>query len=133
MIFVGVVAVAVNISPVAFLQAFIVFSATGSAATFLIPAIMACYWRRATVPGVLASMIGGASTLLSLYLLGIFEKTPEQRIGQLTAFRPYYLFDFDPFLWGVLVSGLCGIIVSLLTSPPDKALLSKMFDKEGTV
>ncbi len=130
MIFVGAIAVTVNINPVAYLQAFIVFSATGSAATFLIPAIMACYWRRATVTGVLCSMIGGASTVLSLYLLGIFEKTPEQRIGQLTAFRPYYLCDVDPFVWGVLVSGLCGVLVSLLTSPPDEKLISKMFDKE---
>ncbi len=130
MVFVGAIAVIVNINPVAYLQAFIVFSATGSAATFLVPAIMACYWRRATVRGVLASMIGGASTVLSLYMLGIFEKTPEQRIGQLTAFRPYYLCDVDPFLWGVLVSVVCGVGVSLLTSPPDKALLSKMFDRE---
>ena len=130
MVFVGAIAVAVNISPVAYLQAFIVFSSTGAASTFLIPAIMACYWRRATVPGVLASMIGGASTVLSLYMLGIFEKTPEQRIGQLTAFRPYYLCEVDPFLWGVLVSAVCGVGVSLLTSPPDKALVSKMFDRE---
>jgi SSS family solute:Na+ symporter/sodium/pantothenate symporter len=130
MIFVGAVAVAVNISPVAYLQAFIVFSATGSAATFLIPALMACYWRRATVAGALAGMIGGASTVLTLYMLGILEKTPEQRIGQLTSFRPYYLCDFDPFLWGVLVSGLCGVLVSLLTTPPDQKLISKMFDKE---
>ena len=75
--------------------------------------------------------IGGASTVLSLYMLGIFfEKTPEQRIGQLTAFRPYYLCEVDPFLWGVLVSAVCGVGVSLLTSPPDKALVSKMFDRE---
>ena len=131
MVFVGAIAVAVNINPVAYLQALIVFSATGSAATFLIPALMACYWRRATVPGVLASMIGGASTVLTLYLLGILEKTPEQRIGQLTSFRPYYLCDVDPFLWGVLVSALCGIGVSLLTTPPDKALVSKMFDRDA--
>lgn len=130
MVFVGAIAVAVNISPVAYLQALIVFSSTGAASTFLVPAIMACYWRRATVRGVLASMIGGASTVLSLYMLGIFERTPEQRIGQLTGFRPYYLCEVDPFLWGVLVSALCGIGVSLLTSPPDKSLISKMFDRE---
>jgi SSS family solute:Na+ symporter/sodium/pantothenate symporter len=131
MVFVGAVAVAVNISPVAYLQAFIVFSATGSAATFLIPAIMACYWRRATVAGALAGMIGGASTVLSLYMLGIWEITPEQRIANLTTFRPYYLFDVDPFVWGVLVSAVCSVLVSLLTTPPDNALLSKMFDKEA--
>ncbi len=126
----GVVAVAVNINPVQYLQAFIVFSATGAAATFLIPAAMACYWRRATVPGLLASMLGGALTVLSLYLLGILEITPEQRFGQLTKFRPYYLLDFDPFLWGLLVSGVCGVLVSLCTRPPDEKLVSKMFDVE---
>ena len=130
MIFVGAVAVTVNINPVAYLQAFIVFSSTGAASTFLIPAIMACYWRRATVAGVLASMIGGASTVLSLYVLGVSNWMGEQRIGQLTSFRPYYLCGVDPFLWGVLVSALFGIGVSLLTSPPNEALVSKMFDRE---
>lgn len=128
MILVGAIAVAVSIKPVGYLQAFIVFSSSGSAATFLIPAIMACYWRRATVPGVLASMVSGASTILSLYLLGIFEKLPEQRIDQLTGFRPYYLFEFHPFVWGILVSGVCGIVVSLLTRPLEPTLIAKMFD-----
>lgn len=133
MVVMGAIAVAVNINPIAYLQAFVVFSATGSAATFLMPALMACYWRRATVPGVLASMISGAVTVLALYLLGISGWLPEQRIDQLTGFRPYYLLEFHPFVWGVLFSGVCGILVSLLTTPPDKALVSKMFDKEATV
>ena len=130
MIFAGLVSVAVNISPVQFLQAFIVFSATGAAATFLIPAVMACYWRRATVAGILSSMIGGASTVLTLYLLGIFGVMPAQPFGQLTKFHPYYLLNVDPFLWGLLASGTLGIVVSLLTTPPDAKLVSKMFDAE---
>lgn len=130
MIFAGAVAVAVNISPVAYLQAFIVFSATGSAATFLIPAAMACYWRRATVPGVLASMMSGAITVLTLYLLGILGYTTAQPFGQLTKFHPYYLLNVDPFLWGLLASGTCGIFVSLLTKPPAASLVSRMFDAE---
>ena len=131
MIFAGLVSIAVNISPVQFLQAFIVFSATGAASTFLIPAVMACYWRRATVAGVLASMCGGALTVLSLYLLGILGIMPAQPFGQLTKFHPYYLLNVDPFLWGLLASGSCGIIVSLLTTPPDAKLVSKMFDAES--
>ena len=130
MIFAGVLSVAVNISPVQFLQAFIVFSATGAAATFLIPAVMACYWRRATVAGILSSMVGGASTVLSLYILGILGIMPTQPFGQLTKFHPYYLLNFDPFLWGLLASGTFGIVVSLLTTPPDAKLVSKMFDAE---
>ena len=130
MIFAGVLSVAVNISPVQFLQAFIVFSATGAAATFLIPAVMACYWRRATVAGILSSMVGGASTVLSLYLIGILGIMPTQPFGQLTKFHPYYLLNVDPFLWGLLASGTFGIVVSLLTTPPDAKLVSKMFDAE---
>ncbi len=126
----GAVAVAVSWSPVEYLQALIVFSSTGAASTFLIPAVMACYWRRATMPGTLAGMVGGALTVLTLYLLGILEITPEQRIGQLTKFRPYYLLDFDPFVWGLLTSSVCGILVSLFTRPPDEKLVSKMFDVE---
>ena len=82
------------------------------------------------MPGTLASMVGGALTVLTLYLLGILEITPEQRIGQLTKFRPYYLLELDPFLWGLLASSLCGIFVSLCTRPPDEKLVSKMFDAE---
>lgn len=132
MIFAGSVAVVVNISPVAYLQAFIVFSATGSAATFLFPAIMACYWRRATVPGIISSMLTGGLTVLTLYLLGIFGYTPTQPIGQLTKFHPYYLLGLDPFLWGLLASGTFGLGVSLLTTPPDPKLIAKMFDAEGS-
>jgi SSS family solute:Na+ symporter/sodium/pantothenate symporter len=132
MIATGIVAVLVNISPVQYLQALIVFSATGSASTFLIPALMACYWRRATVPGVLTGMVGGALTVLVLYLLGIYGPgwgwVADQGIGQLTKFHPYFLFGIDPFVWGLMVSAVCAVPVCLMTAPPDKALVSRMFD-----
>jgi SSS family solute:Na+ symporter/sodium/pantothenate symporter len=132
MIATGIVAVLANISPVQYLQALIVFSATGSAATFLIPALMACYWRRATVPGVLAGMVGGALTVLVLYLLGIYGPglgwVTDQKIGQLTKFHPYFLFGVDPFVWGLAVSAVCAVSVCLMTAPPDKGLVSRMFD-----
>src|SRR5262249_34863194 len=71
MVLVGVVAVAANINPVDYLQVIVVFSGTGAAATFGVPALMLAYWRRATTAGMLASMIGGGGTVVSLYLLGI--------------------------------------------------------------
>ena len=57
MILAGLISVAVMWSPPKFLQVFIVFSTSGAAATFLVPAVMACYWRRATPAGVGAGKV----------------------------------------------------------------------------
>ena len=136
MIVVGLVAVAANIQPVKYLQAMVVFSSTGTACTFLIPALMAAYWRRASIAGVLAAMFLGAGTALSLYTIGIFNlaKTlglPDHALlGQDTSFRPYYLFGCDPIVWGLGISLIAGIGVSLITRPPDARLISKLFDAQ---
>jgi Na+/proline symporter len=131
MIGVGAVAVLANINPVAYLQAIVVFSGTGAAATFCVPALMLAYWRRATVAGMLAGMFGGAGTMVTLYALG-FQGFGETRlIGPVTRFRPYYLLDLDPLLWGLGVSLLAGILVSLGTAPPDDVLVSRLFDAEA--
>ena len=128
MIVAGVLSVAMNWNPVQFLQVFIIFSTSGAAATFLIPAIMACYWRRANAPGILVSMISGALTVLLLYTIGIQGWLPQIPIGAQTSFRPYYLLGYDPLLWGLLTSSALGILATLLTSPPDEDLVSRMFD-----
>ncbi len=130
MIIAGIISVAVSWYPVAYLQAFIIFSTSGAAATFLVPALMACYWRRATTAGVFASMISGALIVLSLYLTGIFSILPQQPIGAATKFRPYYLMGFDPLIWGILVSATFGIAVSLLSKPMAEDLVSRMFDEQ---
>jgi SSS family solute:Na+ symporter/sodium/pantothenate symporter len=130
MIVAGLISVAVSWYPVTYLQAFIVFSTSGAAATFLVPALMACYWRRATTAGIFASMISGAMTVLVLYLIGILNLLPHQAIGAATGFRPWYLWGFDPLIWGILVSGTSGILISLMTMPMDEELLSRMFDEQ---
>ncbi len=129
MIIAGIISVAVSWYPVDYLQAFIIFSTSGAAATFLVPALMACYWRRATTTGVFASMISGALVVLALYLTGIFSLIPQQAIGAATRFRPYYLFGFDPLIWGILVSSVFGVVGSLLSSPMNEELVSRMFDE----
>ncbi len=136
MILVGVIAVAANIKPVSYLQAIVVFSSTGTACTFLAPALMAAFWRRASVAGVLAAMISGAGTALILYSIGIFRLAdvlglPETPLlGQVTTFRPYYLFGCDPIVWGLGTSLVAGILVSLISDPPDRRLISKLFDAQ---
>lgn len=51
-------------------------------------------------------------------------------IGQATSFRPYFLLGLDPVVWGLLFSFLAGVIVSLLTEPPSRHLVSKLFDAQ---
>ena len=130
MIGVGAVAVLANINPVDYLQVIVVFGGTGAGATFCIPALMLAFWRRATAAGMLASMIGGGGTVIALYLLGALGFGADQLIGPVTAFRPYYLWDLDPFLWGLAVSFLAGISVSLATVPPNHELISQLFDAQ---
>ena len=127
---VGVVAVAANIRPVAYLQAIVVFSGTSAAATFLVPLIMAAYWRRATAVGILAAMLAGAGTMLSLFAAGwcLGWQGYDPMIGQATRFRPYFLFGFEPIIWGLCASLIAGVTVSLCTRPPDPALIRRLFD-----
>jgi SSS family solute:Na+ symporter/sodium/pantothenate symporter len=129
-VFAGMISVAVNWTPVDYLQALIVFSTSGAAATFLVPALMACYWRRATASGVIAGLLAGALTVLLLYLTGIFGWLPNQAIGNVTKFRPYFLCGLDPMLWGVLASTVAAATVSLLTAAPDHERVARLFGPE---
>lgn len=126
MLIVGVIAVALNIKPVAYLQTLVVFASGGAGACFIIPCLMMCYWRRATAIGVGAAMLSGAATMIALYTAGMFAPPPA--IGPEAGFRPYYLFGMEPLLYGVLVSLLVGIVVSYCTEPPEEKLVAPMFD-----
>lgn len=128
MIVAGFLSVVINWNPVQFLQAFIVFSTSGAAATFLVPAIMACYWRRANASGIMVSMISGAVTVLVLYVIGVTGLITQTPIGAQTSFRPYFLLGYDPLIWGLLISVLLGSVTTWMTPPPDDDLVARMFD-----
>jgi SSS family solute:Na+ symporter/sodium/pantothenate symporter len=127
---IGVIAVVTNLRPVDYLQAIVVFSGTGCAATFCIPVLMLVFWRRATVPGMAAALLSGAGTMLGMYYLGGVLGWGTPLIGEATKFRPYFLLGLDPLLWSLAVSLVAGVCVSLLTRTCDAALLSKYFDAE---
>jgi SSS family solute:Na+ symporter/sodium/pantothenate symporter len=128
MIVVGLVAVAANLRPVAYLQAIVVFCGSSGAATFVVPAVMACFWRRATAAGALAAMLTGGGVSLALLLIG--SQSPDPMIGPATSFRSYYLLGMEPIVWGLLGSLIAGVAGSLATTPPDPALVSRLFDAE---
>jgi SSS family solute:Na+ symporter/sodium/pantothenate symporter len=45
-------------------------------------------------------------------------------------FRPFYLLGIDPIVWGLSMSTLAGVAVSLVTKPPAPEVISKLFDAE---
>lgn len=126
MLVVGIIAVALNIKPVAYLQTLVVFASGGAGACFIIPCLMLCYWRRATAIGAGAAMLSGAVTMIGFYTAGMFQAPPA--IGPEAGFRPYYPFGMEPLVFGVLVSAVVGVFVSLLTPPPDEKIVSPLFD-----
>ncbi len=123
MIVFGLIGVAANIRPVDFLQKLIVFSTMATAASFVAPALMLAFWRRATAAGAMAAMLAGGFTILTLFVCGPLLENK-------ALFEPYELLGFYPIVWGLAVSGTFGVLVSLLTTPPPPELVSKMFDAQ---
>ncbi|MDX1945159.1 MAG: sodium:solute symporter [Pirellulaceae bacterium] len=122
---IGIVAVGLNIDPVQHLQTLVVFSSGCAASAFLIPTVMMCYWRGATAAGTIAAMLAGASSAFGLNMIGLLIAYRTQ-----TSFAAYALLGFDPIVWGLAMSLVTGIVVSLCTRPPEAALVSKLFDRE---
>jgi SSS family solute:Na+ symporter/sodium/pantothenate symporter len=120
MILFGILGVASSISPVDFLQTLIVFSTTCTASSFVAAALMMAYWRRATAAGATAAMLCGAGTILALFVAGWLSGG--------AAFQPYTLLGLEPLVWGLAVSAVAGVVVSLATSPPPAELVSRLFD-----
>ncbi|MBC8112777.1 MAG: sodium:solute symporter, partial [Candidatus Saccharimonas sp.] len=147
MVGVGLFGVIVALRPPQYLQALVVLSSSLGAASMMTPVLMACYWRRATAPGVLSAMAAGFVVHIGLYLAGITQNWataaevksslqetvlsilgPDPLIGPVGLLRPYYVLGLDPVLWGMLASATAGILVSLVTSPPPRELVSRLFD-----
>jgi sodium/pantothenate symporter len=127
MVIIGVGAILLNLEPVRYLQALVVFSSGGAGASFLVPCLMLCYWQRATAAGVISAMLCGAGTLLGLYFIGFVS--PDPMIGANTEMRPYFLFGLEPSIWGIAVSAVAGILVSHLTAPPEAKHVALLFGK----
>ncbi|MBI1345360.1 sodium:solute symporter [bacterium] len=151
MVVIGAIGILANLKPINFLQALVVFSGSAGAATFFTPVIMACYWKRTSVAGMLAGMLGGFGVYFGLYVTGwvhnwALSVDPEQatafsqqilsllgpdlKMGLASAFRPYFLLNLDPIIWGLLASTIAGIGVTLCTRPPGQDLIDRMFNAD---
>ena len=121
MIALGILGVVANIQPIDFLQKLVVFSATATASTFVAPALMLAFSRRATAAGAIAAMLAGAAAVLSLFVMGPLVE------GK-ALFDPYQLLTLDPIIWGLVASFAAGVVVCWATPPPPAALVSDLFD-----
>ena len=136
---VGLFVAVVALRPPTYLQLIVVFSSSGMAAAFLVPAILGCFWRRCSAAGAIAAMSAGTAVTLGLYFigkvgpayLGLDGILPDTTmIGPAKGLRPYYLLGLDPCVWGLSASLVAGVVVSLTTKPPDEARVSRLFDLE---
>ncbi len=134
---VGLIVAIVAMHPPDYLQLIVVFSSSGMAAAFLMPGLLGSFWRRMTATGAIAAMISGVLVTVGLYIIGKFGPDalglggilPDTTdIGPAKGLRPYYLFGFDPCVWGLLASLIAGIVGSLLSRPPDPARVALLFD-----
>ena len=114
----GALVTVLALDPPDFLQFIIVFTGGGFASTFLCPVLLGLYWKGMTRQGALASMIGGFSIILVLFLPQYF---PQYFSGRLD------LLGFHPIFWGLSGSAFLAVVVSKLTGPPPERLVQFYF------
>jgi SSS family solute:Na+ symporter/sodium/pantothenate symporter len=125
---VGVLVTLLSLRPPTFLQYLILFTGAGMGCTFLAPTVLGLYWRRATRAGALAGLVSGFVTVVGLYVLGWLGIGKEGKTGPAAKdIAPVYFLDFDPILWGLVVSFVLAVLVSLLTAPPPDKHVDKYF------
>lgn len=130
MIAIGLVAIAANVKPPAYLQSVVIFSGSCAAAAFLVPMVFACYWRRATKQGAMAALIAGVLVVVSLYAIGIYNNyLLSLEPGGKFDVQPYKPFEMDAIVFVVPISFAVGIAVSLLTPEPGKRV-DRFFERE---
>ena len=112
---IGLLAFCLAISPPAFLIDLVIFHVGGSVAALMVPSLATLFWRRMNRHGMLWGMVGG--------LLAFIVADQVARQG--------YLSMLHPFIFGVAVSMLLTICVTLLTPPQEEWLVERYFGRES--
>ena len=115
---VGVLAVLFVLNPPEFLQTLIVFASGGLGACFLVPVVLALYWRRMTASAAAGGMLIGGILMLLLYLIGWKVN------GEFSAYSP---FDIHPFIWASAANLLVIIAITFMGRKPEKELVERYF------
>lgn len=115
---VGALAVIFALNPPEFLQTLIVFASGGLGAAFLVPVILALYWRRMTASAAVGGMIAGGVVMFLFYVAGYFIN------GKFSAYSPYHI---HPFIWASAANFVVVFTLSLRGEEPDEALVKRYF------
>jgi len=122
-ILIGAIAAFATLHSPKFLQAIVVFAGGAAASAFLVPSVMGAFWSRATRQGAMAAMWTGMWTMLVFYghgwYMNAFHPGYDPGIGEKGSFYPFYLFGVAPYVWGLIFSAISGVVVSLMTPPPE--------------
>jgi sodium/pantothenate symporter len=130
---VGILVTLLSLRPPQFLQYLILFTGAGMGCTFLAPTVLGLYWRRATRAGALAGLVSGFATVVGLYVLGWMHFGKEGKTGPAAKdIAPVYLLNLDPIFWGLVVSFVLAVVVSLVTAPPPSKHVDKYFLADDT-
>lgn len=130
---VGIIVTLSALWPPRYLQYLIIFTGAGMACTYLAPVVLGLYWRRATRAGALAALLSGFLTVAVLWLLGYLDVGKGTRTGAAQQkFSPIYVLNMDPVLWGLAISFVSGIVVSLITQPLPEKHVDRFFLAEET-
>ena len=117
---VGALVMLLAINPPKFLQDLIVFGSSGQAATFLVAMGLTLYWPRANATGTACAMVAGFVAVAGLYTVGRL---------QTGVFQPWTPLGLHPFMWGLVGSIAGGVAGTLVSAPPESALVRKYFAK----
>lgn len=115
---VGALAVLCALNPPEFLQTLIIFASGGLGASFLVPVILALYWKRMTSRAAVAGMMVGALVMLGCYLKGWSE------FGRFSSYNPL---EIHPFIWASLANLLVVVRLSISGQKPDRELVERYF------
>jgi SSS family solute:Na+ symporter len=102
----GLISLAIAYRPPGLVLAITAFAWAVIASACLWPVVLGVYWKRGTRAGAMWSMVAGAAVAL----------------GWMIAGKPLGVHGFIP---GVLVSLVVFVVVSLMTEPPDRALIER--------
>ncbi|MCA9246422.1 MAG: hypothetical protein KDA42_04880 [Planctomycetales bacterium] len=120
---VGVIAALGAVYPPKFLQDLVVLVGGGLSCAFLMPMLLTLYWPRSNRQGVLAAMICGLGTYLSLYIIG-FVRSGDA--GQ-RSWQPLTPLGINPLVWGFAASLLFGLLVTRATPRPSSEIVARFF------
>ena len=115
---IGIAAVIAVLNPPTYLQNLIVFATGGLAGCFLMPMALALFWKGVTQKGMIAGMLGGCITHLSLYIIGYL---------MYDGFKVYSFLGIQPFIWDVLGSTVATVGVSKCSKPLASELITRYF------